>query len=106
MYYIPLTGLDSAAFTGAYQAINTGTPQPCFIYKIINNSTVDVTISLNGVTDMDFIPSKSAVLYDLQTNKQPNNEMCTLAQGTIFYAKGAAGVGLIKLVGLYQPRGQ
>lgn len=106
MYYIPMTSIDSATFTGAYQAINAGTTQPCFAFKIINNSTVDVTISLDGTTDHDYIPSKSAQIYDLQTNKQPQNDMCLLVQGTKVYVKSSAGTGSVYLVGLTQLKGQ
>lgn len=107
MYYIPMTSIDSATFTGSYQLINTGgTTLPCFSFKIVNNSTVDVTVSINGTTDHDYIPTKSAQIYDLQTNKQPQNDMCQLAQGTKVYVKGSAGTGSVYLVGLTQLKGQ
>lgn len=107
MTYIPMTSIDSATFTGAYQVINTnGTTLPCFIYKIVNNSTVDVTVSVNGTTDHDYVPTKTAQVYDLQANKRPQNDMCLLAKGTKVYVKGSAGTGLVYLVGLTQLEGQ
>jgi len=105
--YIPMTSIASSAVSGTYQAVNTGgTPNACFLYKIINNSTNDVTISLDGVHDNDYVPSKSACIFDLQANKQPNNDISALAQGSTIYIKGTAGTGNIYFVGLYQARGQ
>ncbi len=105
MDYIPMTSISSTTFTGSYQAINsTGTTQTCFVYKIVNNSTVDVTVSLDGTTDHDFYPSKSAGVLDLQTNKSPQNDSNSLPKGKIVYVKGSAGTGSVYLVGLYQPK--
>ena len=104
--FIPLTNIDSATFTGAFQAINVGTPQSCFTFKIVNNSSVDITISLDGSTAHDFLPLKTAQIYDLQTNKQPQNDMCLLAQKSIVYVKGAAGIGSVYLIGLTHSKGQ
>ena len=107
MAYIPMTSINSSTFTGAYQVINTnGTTSPCFAFKIVNNSTVDVTVSINGTTDHDYIITKTAQIYDLQTNKQPQNDACLLAKGTKVYVKGSAGTGSIYLIGLTQLEGQ
>jgi hypothetical protein len=106
MQFIPLTSIDSATFTGSYQAINsTGTPFPCFAFKLVNNSTKDVTVSYDGTNDHDYVPTATAVIYDLMTNKQPQNDYCALKHGTIVYVKGSAGTGSVYLVGLYQPQG-
>lgn len=108
IYHIPMTSIDSSTLSGSYQAINTGgTPQACTIFKIINNSTVDVTISFDPtlVAGGDFAPSKSFAIIDAQAAKQPENDLSTLAQGTTVYVKGSAGVGSIYLVGYYQPKG-
>ena len=104
VYPIPMTSIDSATFSGSYQAINsTGIPQSCFLLKVVNNSNQLVTISWNGTTDHDIAPSTSAYVYDYQTNKQPNNDMALAQKGQIIYAKGTAGVGLVYLVGFYNP---
>lgn len=110
MYYIPMTSIASSTFTGAYQLLNsTGTTEPCFSYKLINNSNEDVTVSLDGTTDHDFIPAHSACILDVQTNAQPMNNCNLLAKGVHVYVKGIAGTGSVYLVGYmnpsYNPRG-
>ena len=106
MKFIPLSSIDSATFTGSYQVLNTGVPNPLFGFKIVNDSTVGVTVSYDGgTTPNDYIPSMSAVIYDLQANKSPQNDFSALPQGTIVSVSGTAGTGLVYFVGLYQPQG-
>lgn len=100
--YIPMVSIDSSTFSGSYQAL-TATTEPCIIYKIINNSTMDVTISLNGLTDHDFIPTMSGAVYDNQAGSQPGNKDALLAKNQVFYVKGSAGTGSVYLVGIMQP---
>lgn len=101
---IGLTSIDSATFTGSYQLINTaGTPNPCFLLKIINNSTKDVTVSYDGTHDNDFVPTLTTALLQTQTNAQPNNFINNFAQGTKVYVKSTAGTGSVYLAGYYQP---
>jgi len=100
--YIPMVSIDSATFTGSYQAL-TATSDPCIIYKIVNNSTMDVTVSMNGTTDHDFIPTKTGAVYDNQAGSQPSNKDALLKKGQVFYVKGSAGVGSVYLVGIEQP---
>ncbi len=99
-----MTSIASSTFTGSYQAINsTGTTEPCIIYKIVNNSTVDVTISLDGTNDHDFVPTASACVYDNNAGRQPINELALLAKGQVVYVKGSAGTGSVYLVGIMNP---
>lgn len=103
---IPLTSIDSATFTGMYQAINTGgLARPCFLVRIINDSNTDITVSGDGVTDNDFVRAGETAQFNFQTNSQPNNNMAFLAQGTVIYVKGAAGIGNIYLAAYFQPQG-
>lgn len=46
-----LRTIDSATFTGSYQAVGTVLTNPSVLLKIVNNSLVAVTISYNGVND-------------------------------------------------------
>ncbi len=104
---IPLSTANSAAFAGAYVLLSGagGVTHPCIMLRIINDSNVDVTISYDGVNDHDFIPANTQLTLNFQTNSQPQNNVCSLAQGTRIYVKGAAGIGLVYLSGFYQPRG-
>lgn len=105
VYPIPMTSIDSATLTGVgYQAINPGgTPQACFVMKVVNNSTNLVTLSWDGITDHDIAPTTSIYLYDFQTNAQPMNQVSLWAKGTVIYVNGTAGTGLIYLVGYFNP---
>jgi hypothetical protein len=106
VYPITMTSIDSSTLTGAgYQAINGpgGLPQPCTMLKIVNNSTVLVTISWDGTTNHDVAPLGSIVIYDFQSNSQPSGDLSAAKKGTIIYVNGSAGTGLIYLVGFYNP---
>lgn len=94
-------------FTGAYQpfAFVTGgnvlgdpLEHPSYILKLVNNSTVLVTISIDGVTDVDVAPAGSFWLYDEDEGNQQHPGM---PQGTQIYVKGTAGTGSVYLVSQY-----
>jgi hypothetical protein len=101
---IPLTSIDSSTFTGSYQAINTGgLPFPCYIIRINNDSTENVTISYDGTTDHEFLPTLLFTQLTFQGNPQPNGYYAVLPAGTVVYVKGTAGTGLVYLSGYYMP---
>lgn len=96
----PLKSIDSATFTGAYQAVGLPSTHPARIFKIVNDSTSPVTLSLDGVTDMDYLPSTTFSLYDVGTNRGNSApEICV--PPTQFWVKGASGTGLVYVVVLY-----
>lgn len=95
-----LRSIDSATFTGVYQTIGIPLAHPCSLVKLVNNSTVLVTISWDGINDHDILPPNSFVLYDIQSNHAQFNGLY-IRQGIQFYVKGAAGVGLVYLTVLY-----
>lgn len=99
--YLPLQSVDSATFTGSYIRLGVPTTLPCRIFKILNNSNVIVTVSTDGVENMDILPANSFTLYDLGTNRgNPGAELC-LQEGTQFYVSASAGTGLVYLVTLF-----
>lgn len=95
----PLRSIDSATFTGSYQAVGTPFQHQSYIIKLVNNSNVLVTISNDGVTDIDVAPASSFWLYDEDTSGNPSPEGSPA--GTQIYVKGSAGVGLVYLVVRY-----
>lgn len=106
VYAIELTSIDSATFTGSYQAINSGgLTSPCFILRIVNNSTEDVTVSYNGTTDNEFVPKATQLNLTLQTSTQQNGLIANMSRGIIVHVKGATGTGLVYLSGYYQSQG-
>lgn len=92
----PLRSIDSATFTGSYQALGDPLSNPAYIMKLVNNSNVLVTVSIDGVTDIDIAPPNSFWLYDEDTSGSPAPEF--VPQGTQVFVKGAAGIGNVYLV--------
>ena len=95
-----LRSIDSATLTGSYQALGTPLAHPSYICKLVNNSTVLVTISIDGVNDIDVAPSNSFWLYD-EGKAGLNAAYPALPQGTQILVKGSAGTGSIYLVSQY-----
>jgi hypothetical protein len=94
----PLRSIDSATLNNTYQALGAPLAHPSFILKLVNNSTDLVTISIDGLTDIDVAPANSFWLYD--EDKTDRHE--AMPQGTQIYVKGTpAGTGSIYLVSQY-----
>lgn len=99
--YEAIKSLDSSTLAGSYLAIGAALSNESRILKIVNSSNVTVTISTNGTTDMDVVPSGSFVLYDAGTNRGNAAPCLVFPKGTQFFAKGSVGAGLIYVVSLY-----
>lgn len=95
-----LRSIDSATFTGAKQALGTPLAHPSYICKLVNNSTVLVTISIDGINDVDVAPANSFWLYD-EGKVGMAGAYPALPQGTQVYVTGSAGTGLVYLVTQY-----
>lgn len=96
----PLRSVDSATLAGSYVTLGTPLANPSYIIKMVNNSNVLVTVSIDGTSDIDVCPANSFWLYDENTSGSPQPE--ALPKGTQIYIKGASGVGLIYLVSIFQ----
>jgi len=93
-----LRSVDSATLAASYVALGGPLVHPSYILKIVNNSNILVTISIDGVTDIDVAPANSFFLYD-EDEGNPSHE--AIPAGTQVYVKsgtGAGGVGLIYMV--------
>jgi hypothetical protein len=95
-----LRSRDSATFTGSYQTLGTALVNPSYILKLVNNSTVLVTISIDGTTDIDVAPSGSFWLYD-EGKVGGSSQIPAIPAGTQIFVKGAAGTGSVYLVSQY-----
>jgi len=95
-----LRSINSATLTGSKQALSTPLLYPSYICKLVNNSTVLVTISVDGVNDVDVAPANSFWLYD-ESKVGLAGAFPALPAGTQFYVTGSAGTGLIYLVSQY-----
>lgn len=95
-----LRTFDTATLTGSYQLVGTALTKQSYILKMINNSNVLVTVSIDGATDIDVLPSNSFFLYDEATLVNPFP--AGIPKGTQFFVKGGTpGVGLVYLVNQY-----
>jgi hypothetical protein len=88
-----LRSIDSATFTGSYQAVGTALTHGARIVKFTNLSGVTVTVSWDGVNDADILPANSFVLLDVSGAKE-NPQFLEVQSGTQFYVKGASSTGL------------
>jgi len=104
---IPLSSIDSATFTGAYQLLSAaaGLPHAVVMLHIVNDSSVSITISYDGTNDHDHLLTDTDIKLNFQTNANAQNWGAALAAGTKVYVKGAMGVGLVYLSGWYNPVG-
>lgn len=102
---IELTSFNSAGANATYQVINSnGLDEACTQIIIVNDSNIDILISLDGSTDHIFMPANVQFSLPVQSNNQPQNRRQMFPKGMKFYVEsvsGAAGVGLIYLSGFY-----
>jgi hypothetical protein len=96
----PLRSVDSSTLSGAYVAVGGPLTHPSYICKLVNNSTVLVTVSINGTSDIDVAPAGSFWLYDESKGPIQGN-LPSLPAGTQIFVKGTVGVGIIYLVSQY-----
>lgn len=99
-----LKSLDTSTMSSSstYYKIGTALQHPSYKLRLVNASNVLVTISIDGATDVDVLPSGSYVLYDESQAQFPNAFLPSVPQGTQFFAKSAtAGTGLVYLVNQY-----
>ena len=97
--YLEVQTQNSTGFDNTFQALGVSLTSPSVLVKIINNSTIDIDISLDtGTTSHDFVPAKSFFLYDMRANRGQEFEF-VFPIGTLFSIRGAAaGTGLVYLV--------
>jgi len=96
-----LRSINSTTFNNTFQALSTPLLYPSYILKLVNNSTQLITISIDGINDVDVSPANSFWLYD---EGKVGIAGCypALQAGTQIFVKGAAaGTGLVYLVSQY-----
>lgn len=103
-----LRSLDSATMVSSSVFYNVGTPllYPSYKLKLVNNSTVLVTISIDGVNEYDVAPSNSFWLYDETQAMFSNSNIPAIPAGTQISCKSASvGTGSIYLVSQFLVKG-
>lgn len=95
-----LRSIDSSTFTGSLQKLGTPLNYACCLIKFVNNSTVPVTISWDGVNNHDIIPAMSFALYDFGSDAGSTRGLYA-SQNTQFWVSGSAGAGLVYLTAFH-----
>jgi len=95
-----LRTFNSATLSGSKQALGTPLLHSSYILKMVNNSDVLVTVSIDGVNDVDVAPANSFWLYD-EGKVGLSSSLPAVPQGTQIYITGTAGTGNIYLVSQY-----
>lgn len=96
---------NPASLTGSYQALNgSGFSDTVKIWKLYNGSTtVAIDISLDGVTNHDFIPPLGTLIVDFQTNHYDGGTYGTgtlnLRKGQIIWGKTAEQPTFLQIIG-------
>ncbi len=104
LVYENLRTVDSSTLSGSYVVIGAALANPSSILKMVNNSDVDVTVSTDGVNDMDVCPAGSFWLYDVTSDSPMESGSIFISQGTQYYIKGSVGTGSVYLVSQYTPQ--
>lgn len=96
---------NPASLTGSYQVMNgSGFSDAIKIWKLYNGSTtVSIDISLDGVTDHDFIPPLGTLIVDFQTNHSDGSSSGTgtlnLRKGQLVWGKTAEVPTYLQIIG-------
>jgi hypothetical protein len=102
LLYEPIRSIDSATFTGAFQAIGGPLLHPASIVKLVNTSASIITVSIDGTTTVDVAPGASFFLYDITSNSPiRGDDAIFVPQGRQYYVSGAVSTGLVYLVVQY-----
>ncbi len=98
IFPVAIRSIDSASFTGSYQALGSVYTNPIRLMKIINNSDENVTISMDGgTTDHDFVPATTYCVYDFGTQKGTSADAMDLPPVGLMI-KGSSGTGLVYVI--------
>ena len=98
---ITMTSKNSATFTGGYDVVNAGLTNPCFMLRIINDSSEDIEVSFDGTVSHDYIVSGDTLQIYAQANAQPNGCVANFRKGQPIYVKSGAGQGCIYVAAYY-----
>lgn len=88
-----IRSIDTASLAGSYLPIGTALTHGGRILKFTNLSNVTVTISWDGINDNEILATNTSIILDVSAARENSNYL-EVQNGTQFYAKSAAGVGL------------
>jgi len=83
--YENLRSIDYTGISGTYAVIGIALANPARMIVLTNDTDVGVYVSLNGVDDKWYIPSKTSRLLDIGANKADQAGFLEQSAGDIFY---------------------
>lgn len=92
-YFEPLRSLAFGSISGSYAAVGTPLTDTARKVKFQNLTDANITVSTDGVNDMDIIPLNGFALYDVVDSPNMNEQKPQIAVGTQFYIKGSPSTG-------------
>lgn len=98
-----LRSLAFGSIGAAYMGVGTAFAHPIRLVHLTNNTNADLIISLDGINDHIFIPTKGFMLLDITANKT-REQGWYIAEGQRFYVKqdsGAPSSGGFYVTALY-----
>jgi hypothetical protein len=82
-----LRSLAFGSISGSYAAVGTPLAYPCRILIITNKTNTDMLFSVDGTNNHYIIPTGTAQLIDVNSNRDGNKNGFVFAKGTQFYVK-------------------
>lgn len=101
----PLQILDTSTIDKVnYTAVDAaGLAEACYNLKFYNYSANPIFLSMDGITDCDYIPPQVSFPGYAQSNSQ-KRDTAFWRKGQVFWVRGVASVGEFTIAGYYQPQ--
>lgn len=96
-----LRTLASGSISGTYAAVGSVIEFPIVSMKIYNSTNALLTFSTDGATDNFVIPSLSAAVWDIASNRVATGEELSIKAQTTIYVKGTVASGAVYLEVIY-----
>jgi len=85
---LDLDHFDVSTITNLFQLVSyAGLSAPCSTLRVINDSSISVVISFNGVDDNDYVAWQRSILVPCQRNSRPGNNKALFAKGTKIWVR-------------------
>jgi hypothetical protein len=97
-YFEPLRSIAFGAISSSYAPVGAPLSDTARKVKFVNTTNAGVMLSLDGVTDHDYIPSNGFALYDLVDSSNIDQQKPEIPLGTQFYVKGTPSSGTFYIV--------
>lgn len=97
----PLRSISATTFTGSFQALGGPLLHKVGLIKFVNNTSVLVTVSWDGVNNHDVYPAGTYGVFDVTTNQGNEGRGIYIPVGIQFYVNASVGTGSFYMIALY-----